>query len=98
MLGGGYSQQNWCVVYDDLTLTERQNLGINEQVFQGNKLNNISNSLGVKFITPIDYQLTQLNLNTNSINLNTSQFTSGLYRVVLVCDNNVIESHNLIIQ
>lgn len=39
-----------------------------------------------------------LNLNSNSININTSQFTSGLYRVVLVCDNNVIESHNLIIQ
>ncbi|MEG1265571.1 MAG: hypothetical protein RSC81_02410 [Myroides sp.] len=39
-----------------------------------------------------------LNLNNNSININTSPFTSGLYRVVLVCDNNVIESHNLIIQ
>src|SRR5690606_17687907 len=39
-----------------------------------------------------------LNLNSNSININTSQFTSGLYRLVLVCDNNVIESHNLIIQ
>jgi len=39
-----------------------------------------------------------INLNSNYININTSQFTSGLYRVVLVCDNNVIESHNLIIQ
>ena len=39
-----------------------------------------------------------LNLNISSININTSQFTPGLYRVVLVCDNNVIESHNLIIQ
>lgn len=39
-----------------------------------------------------------INLNSNSININTSQFNSGLYRVVLVCDNNVTESHNLIIQ
>ena len=39
-----------------------------------------------------------LNLNISSININTTQFTPGLYLVVLVCDNNVIESHNLIIQ
>lgn len=39
-----------------------------------------------------------LNLNNTSININTAQYTPGLYRVVLVCDNNVIESHNLIIQ
>ena len=39
-----------------------------------------------------------LNLNNTSININTTQFTPGLYLVVLVCDNNVIESHNLIIQ
>ena len=39
-----------------------------------------------------------LNLNSNLININTSQYSSGLYRVVLVCDNSVIESHNLIIQ
>lgn len=39
-----------------------------------------------------------LNLNNTSININTSQYTSGLYRIVLVCDNNVIESHNLVIQ
>ena len=39
-----------------------------------------------------------LNLNNTSININTGQYTTGLYRVVLVCDNNVIESYNLIIQ
>jgi len=39
-----------------------------------------------------------LNLNNTSININTMQFAPDLYRVVLVCDNNVIESHNLIIQ
>ena len=39
-----------------------------------------------------------LNLNNTSININTCQYTSGLYRIVLVCDNNVIESHNLVIQ
>ena len=39
-----------------------------------------------------------LDLNYANINLNTSQFRTGVYRVVLVCDNNVIESHNLIIQ
>jgi len=39
-----------------------------------------------------------LNLNNTNININTSQYAPGLYRVVLVCDNNVTESHNLIIQ
>jgi len=39
-----------------------------------------------------------LNLNNTSININTDQYTPGLYRVILVCDNNIIESHNLIIQ
>lgn len=39
-----------------------------------------------------------LDLNSRSININTAQFIVGLYRLVLVCDNNVIESHNLIIQ
>ena len=39
-----------------------------------------------------------LNLNSKEIKINTSQFTSGLYRVALVCGSNVIESHNLIIQ
>jgi len=39
-----------------------------------------------------------LNLNNTSIDINTSQYISGLYRIVLVCDNNVIESYNLIIQ
>src|SRR5690606_10100909 len=39
-----------------------------------------------------------LNLNNTSININAGQYAPGLYRVVLVCDNNVIESHNLVIQ
>lgn len=39
-----------------------------------------------------------LNLSNTSITINTGQYTPGLYRVVLVCDNNVTESHNLIIQ
>lgn len=39
-----------------------------------------------------------LNLNNSNININTGQYIPGLYRVVLVCDNNVVESHNLIIQ
>src|SRR5690606_28473777 len=50
---------------------------------------NVNNNVSSNYI---------LNLNSNSININTSHFISGLYRVVLVCDNNVIESHNLIIQ
>lgn len=50
---------------------------------------NVNNNASANYI---------LNLNSNSITINTSQFTSGLYRVVLVCDSNVIESHNLIIQ
>jgi len=39
-----------------------------------------------------------LNLNSSSITINTTAFTPGLYRVVLVCDNTVTESHNLLIQ
>lgn len=39
-----------------------------------------------------------LNLNNTSININTGQYAPGVYRVVLVCDNNIIESHNLLIQ
>lgn len=39
-----------------------------------------------------------LNLNSAGITINTTACTPGLYRVVLVCDNNVTESHNLLIQ
>ena len=39
-----------------------------------------------------------LDVNNTEITINTDPFPAGIYRVVLVCDNNVIESHNLIIQ
>lgn len=50
---------------------------------------NVNNNASANYI---------LNLNNTNINIDTSQYTPGLYRVVLVCDNNVTESHNLIIQ
>lgn len=39
-----------------------------------------------------------LDTNDTSITLNTTSLTPGVYRIVLVCDNNLIESHNLKIQ
>lgn len=39
-----------------------------------------------------------LDTNNNNITINTNQLPNGLYRVVLVCDNNMVESHNLKIQ
>lgn len=39
-----------------------------------------------------------LDLTASEIYIDTNSFDSGLYRVVLVCDNEVIESHNLLIQ
>lgn len=39
-----------------------------------------------------------LDTNNNNITINTNQLPNGLYRVVLVCDNNIVESHNLKIQ
>lgn len=38
-----------------------------------------------------------LNLTNTNIDINLSGYNSGLYRVVLFCDNQVIESKNLII-
>lgn len=39
-----------------------------------------------------------LDTNNSNITIKTNPLAKGLYRVVLVCDNNVIESHNLKIQ
>lgn len=39
-----------------------------------------------------------LDTNDSTITLNTTTLPQGIYRIVLVCDNNIIESHNLKIQ
>jgi len=50
-------------------------------------------ALGITNQTFQSYQINSL-----GTYIDTSQLPAGLYRAVLVCDNNVMESNNLIIQ
>ena len=74
------------------------NPATNSVTVQYNKLNCSNAYLMVVNINSKTIENYILNINSNEIKIDTSQFILGLYRIVLVCDNNVIESHNLIIQ
>src|SRR5690554_287172 len=96
----GWTQEPWCMVYDDLTLSERTALGISEQEWQDfQNLKTSSNSLNSNSIVPDNYPIVpKKNFGLNFRRCKIDMQPAGLYRVVLVCDNNVMESDNLIIQ
>lgn len=68
-----------CIVYDDLTLNERQTLGINEQAFQAYKTNNQINSLGIYFSAPVDYQLTPKKFRIQIWNVQSTDGSTGIW-------------------
>jgi hypothetical protein len=51
----GWTQEPWCMVYEDLTLSERTALGISEQDWMANKIQKINSS--TLFIVPNDYTI-----------------------------------------
>ncbi|HLW41625.1 MAG TPA: hypothetical protein VKY82_04590 [Flavobacterium sp.] len=54
----GWTQEPWCMVYDDLTLSERTALGISEQEWQDfQNLKTSSNSLNSNPIVPDNYPI-----------------------------------------
>src|SRR5690554_2261786 len=70
----GWTQEPWCIVYDDLTLSERTAIGISEQEFQANK----SSSSETNSITPSNYTITPKKFRVNFWSIQNDEGTEGV--------------------